>query len=322
MTSNNLIAVQNDGDGVLGKILYYSLSSVLVDKEALSEICTELDVPYTANRRVALADAFRSATGDIYDRKTVKGIYGAETFKVYCRDNKRENGITSRELVKETLGANTNEYKKLANITFSKDTGISYGDLVYDEHVEPLEYCREAVRLFELYQTSVGRKQIDTLLENFIGMLSASKLLSHGKMYFVPREHMQQLDVFELLVQQIEEANQLQNAFRYPLDANSMYVVDDAKQREKMAAAFYNTVKREIAEYSERANYFIQSESQSAVVMARWATKIQNLRVKKREYEEVLRRELSDLDDDLTSLDYLADELSIRARGLQMRKAA
>jgi len=322
MELNNLVAITGDGEGVLGKILYYSLSSVLVDRDKLMEICEELEFPYTPNRNVAHADAFRSATGDIYDKKTVNGIFGAETFKIYCRDNKSPKGIISRELIKETLDASTNKYKKLANITFSKDIGIAYGDLVYDEHVDPLVYCREAMQLFELYQICVGRKQVETLLESFIGSLNAAKLLAHGKMYFVPRDRMARLDEFELLIQRIEEANQHHNDFRYPLDANSMYVVDDEKQRQKMATAFYNSVRREIAEYAERANYFINSDSRSPAVMERWALKIQGLKVKKHEYEEVLRRELNDLDDELASLGYLADELTIRARGLHMRKAA
>ena len=322
MEINNLVAITNDGEGVLGKILYYSLSSVLIDRDRLIEICEEIAFPYSANHRVALADAFRSATGDIYDSKTVEGYYGTETFKIYCRDNKSPKGTISRELVKETLDTNTNEYKKLANITFSKDLGISYGDLVYDEHVDPHDYCREAVKLYELYQTSVGRKQIETLLESYIASLNAVKLLAHGKMYFIPREHMNRIDEFEALIEVLEVANLHQNARRYPLDANSMYVVDDAKQREKMAAAFYSSVRREIAEYSERANHFIQSDSQSSVILERWAMKIHALKAKKHEYEDVLRRELNDLDDELNSLGYLADELSIRARGIHMRKAA
>jgi hypothetical protein len=45
MENNNMsgfVAVQDDGEGVLGKILYYSLSSVLIEKETLARICDEL----------------------------------------------------------------------------------------------------------------------------------------------------------------------------------------------------------------------------------------------------------------------------------------
>ncbi|MDR1131914.1 MAG: hypothetical protein LBL15_05805, partial [Oscillospiraceae bacterium] len=274
---NQFIAVRDDGENVLGKILYYSLSSVLIEKETLAKICGELGFPYAASGRLAMADAFRSATGDVYDSKTVRGAFGTETFKVYCRDNQTEKGVISRELVKETLDERTNTYKKLANITFSKDMGMNYGDLIYDEHVDAMDCCREAAELFELYQVCAGRKQIETVLDSFVDSLRAVKLLSHGKMFFVPREHMHRLGVFEDLIAQIEANNRHKNKNRLPMDANSMYVVDDAKQRDKMAAAFYRSVKKEIAEYTERANYLIQTGSQSASVMDRWVVKIEGL---------------------------------------------
>jgi regulator of extracellular matrix RemA (YlzA/DUF370 family) len=269
-----------------------------------------------------LADAFRSATGDIYDSQTVKGVFGTEAFKVYCRDNQAENGVISRELVKETLGARTNEYKKLANITFSKDTGMEYDSLVYDGHADAMAYCREAAELFELYRVCAGRKQIETLLESFVDSLRAVKLISHGKMFFVPREQMHRLDVFEDLIAQVEASNMHKNKNRLPMDANSMYVVDDAKQRDKMAAAFYRCVKREIAEYTERASHLILSGSQSAAIMDRWVVKIEGLERKKREYEEILKRELNAIDDDFSSLGYLSQELQIRARGIRIGRAA
>jgi len=322
MEMSSLISVTHDGEGVLGKILYYSLSSVLIDKEDLARICEDIGFPYKSSRRVALADAFRSATGDIYDTKTVRGSFGAEVFKIYCRDNASEREVISRELVKETLDARTNNYKKLANLTYSKDMGMSYGDLMYDEHVEPLDYCREAEQLFELYQTCAGRKQIETLLESFVDSLQAVKLLAHGKMYFVPREHMHRLDLFEDLIQMIEAHNQHKNKFRLPMDANSMFVVNDQKQREKMAAAFYRSVRREIAEYQERANHLIQTGSQSATIMERWVLKIDGLWDKKWEYEEVLKRELNDLDEDFSSLGFLSQELQLRARGIRRNNAA
>ena len=148
---------------------------------------------------------------------------------------------------------------------------MSYGDLVYDEHVDAYDYCREAMQLFDLYQTCVGRKQIDTMLKVYVNSLNAVKLLPHGFMYFIPRDHTHHLDEFEVMFEMLEAANQNKNAFRLPLYVNSMNVVDDAK---------------------------------------------------KREYEDVLRCELTDLDDELASLGYLAEELTIRARGLHMRKAA
>ncbi len=106
------------------------------------------------------------------------------------------------------------------------------------------------------------------------------------------------------------------------LMANSIYIIDDAKQRQKMTEEFYSAVKKEIAEYQERADYFIKSGCQSPSVMDRWVLKIQSLEGKKQHYEDVLRRELDGLDDDFATLKLLSQELSFRAQTIRAKKAA
>ena len=106
------------------------------------------------------------------------------------------------------------------------------------------------------------------------------------------------------------------------LIANSFYIVDDAKQREKMTEEFYIAVKKEIAEYQERADYLIKSGSRSPATLERWVSKIDSLEEKKRHYEAILRRELDGLDDEFGDLKLLSQELMIRARGLRARQTA
>lgn len=315
-------AVQKDGNGVLGKVLYYSLSSILIEKEKLAELCQSIGFPYQPTRRTALADAFRSATGDVYERKVIKTDSGPQIFKIYCRDNKAPGGVISRELVKETVHEDTNDYKKLSNISFTKEGAIfSYDNLVSDPYIDPLPYCLEAQRLFELYQNCVGRRQIETLLENYVDSMQAVKI-ARGHMYFVPRDYMAKLNLFEDFIELLEQNNQFGRPGRVPLNANSMFVVDDAKQREKMAVAFYNTVRKEIAEYEERATHLIQSGSQSPAILDRLVLRIRGLEKKRSYYEDILNRELTDLDEQFTSLRYLSEELQIRARGLRVQKKA
>lgn len=315
-------AVHSDGQGVLGKVLYYSLSNILIDREKMVELCASIGFPYQPTNRSAKADAFRSATGDVYERLILKTDIGPQIFKVYCRDNKAPNGIISRELVKETVREDTNEYKKLSNISFTKEGGIfSYDNLVSDPHVDPLPYCLEAQRLFELYQRCIGRRQIETILENFVDSMQAVKI-ARGHIYFIPRDYMAKLSLFEDFIELLEQHNQFQRPGRVPLDANSMFVVDDAKQREKMASAFYGTVRKEIAEYEDRATHLIQSGSQSPAILEKLVLRIRSLEEKRTYYEDILHRELTDLDDQFTSLRYLSNELQIRARGLRVQKKA
>lgn len=317
---HDFAAVQKDGDGVLGKVLYYSLSNILVDRDKMTELCQSIGFPYEPSRRSAKADAFRSATGDVYERLVLKTDSGPQIFKVYCRDNNGYDGVISRELVKETVREDTNEYRKLANISFTKQGAIfSYDNLVADPHVDPLNYCLEAQRLFELYQSCVSRRQIETLLENYVDSMQAVKI-ARGHMYFVPRDYMEKVALFEDFIELLEAHNQFEKLGRMPLNANSMFVVDDAKQREKMAVAFYSSVQKEIAEYEKRATHLIQSGSQSPAILDRLALRIRGLENKRSYYENILHKELNDLDDQFTSLRYLCDELQIRSRGLRVQR--
>lgn len=316
-------AVRQDSAEVLGKVLYFSLSSILIEREKFAELCEGSGFPYRPTRRTALADAFRTATGDIYKRELVHTNDGPMLYKVYCRDNKAPGGCVSRELVKETVHEETNSYKKLANISFTKEGSLfSYDNLVYDAQVDPLDCCLEAQRLFELYQNCVSRRQVETLLENYVDSMQAVKI-ARGRMYFVPRDYMAKIALFEDFISLLEQHNQYTRPGRAPLDSNSMFVVDDAKQRDKMAGAFYRSTRRELTEYEERATRLIQNNSQSAAILERMALAIQGLEQKKSYYEDILKQELHELDGQFTSLRYLADELRIRAAGVRSgRKAA
>ena len=304
---------------MLGKFLYFSLASVLVEKDALTELCDSTGMPYSGAKRLSVSDAFRSATGDIKERLVVTRDGERKIYSIYCRDNEHAPDILSRELVKETLNQHTNRYEKLANIHFDKtDLSFGYGDVTYDKDVDAIAFCQRAEELFELYQRCANRRQIETICVNYLRSLEATKVTGNGHSYFVPRQSMAKVDVFESFIDALNGLNK-NDSF---LTANSFYIIDDAKQRDKMTEEFYSAVKKEITEYQERADYLIKSGSASPSILERWVTKISTLEEKKRHYEEILRRELDGLDDEFETLKFLSQELSIRARGLRLQRAA
>ena len=129
---------------------------------------------------------------------------------------------------------------------------------------------------------------------------------------------MDKVDTFETFIEQLSAINQNDNA----LSVNNFYIIDDAKQRDKMTEEFYLAVKKEIAAYQEKCDYLIKSSSQSPAVMERWVLKVQALEEKKRHYEGVLQRELDGLDDEFSVLKLLSQELQVRARSIRFQKAA
>lgn len=316
---NFIGAAQGDKAHMLGKFLYFSLANLLVEKEALSKLCDDLNIPYSGSKRLSVADAFRSATGDIRERVPVTSMGETNIYLAYCRDNKRTGGVLSRELVKETLNRQTNQYEKLANISYDKsDNVFRCENLTPDPDIDVRACCRRAEELFELYQICANRKHVETICSSYLRGLEATKLSITGHMYFVPRTHMDGVDVFEDFITLLGGLNK--NGA--PLMVNSFYIIDDEKQRGKMTEEFYAAVRKEISAYQEKVDYLIKSGSRSPAVMDRWVLKIQALEEKKRHYEQVLRRELDGLDDEFSTLKFLAQELQVRAQNLRGRKAA
>lgn len=315
-------SAEADSNHVLGKFLYFSLTNLLVGKEELSELCDNIGIPYTSGNRVSVSDAFRSATGDIRVRVPVTEKGETNIYLAYCRDNKHTVQLLSRELVKETLNSQTNQYEKLANISYDKvDNTFRCDNIVMDDAVDVRGCCRKAEELFELYRHCANRKQIETICANFLRSIEATKLSITGHMYFVPHIHMDKVDTFEDFITLLSGLNK--NAT--PLVVNSFYIIDDSKQRDKMTEEFYLAVKKEIAAYQEKCDYLIKSGSQSPAIMERWVTKVQALERKKQHYEAVLQRELDGLDDEFSVLKFLSQELQIRAniiRGQRFLKDA
>ena len=133
-------AANGDKTSVLGKFLYFSLANILVEKEALAQLCEDLSIPYSGSKRISVSDAFRSATGDIKDRITVKNPGEHHIYAVYCRDNAHTEDVYSRELVKETLNQRTNQYEKLANIFYDRrDNRFGYDNIGFDADIDPPE---------------------------------------------------------------------------------------------------------------------------------------------------------------------------------------
>lgn len=311
---NQLIAVTENSADVLGKIVYFSLSDVMIDREKLQEICTSMGIPYSGGVRQTDTNAFRRATSDLYDRlKDSEHI-----FKVYCRDNEKNGDLLSRELVKETLDASTNRYIKLANIQYQGSTGqLQLTNPEYDPLVSPYPYFHKAEELFEKYKRCAGRKHIETLTSNLLDAMQAVKINIHGRLYFVPCSHMEKVSLFEDFVEELNANNLSSN----PLTVNSMHVMDNEKQRKKMAVEFYQSVRKEIELYQAKVEYLLSSESRSPSIMYRWINKIDALEGKKREYESVLRQDLDQLDDAFTTLRVFSQELSRRARQCEMQQA-
>ncbi len=313
----NFIAVQQNTDGIIGKFLYYSTSNILIERTKFIEIGQSFGLPKFKPAKESKSGAYRNATTAIKDRIQVKDGNGTQVYRIYCRDNKKEDvTYIYRELVKETLGSKTNEYKKLANIIFDKENEMIFCDNeVYDADVDVQEYCRRAVEIYERLCTCYTTDQVETIIQDQLERMQANKISIHGNLYFVPNPYLPLLNILEDYIDAIGKHN-LNDGL---VMSNSMFVVDDERQRQKMTEEFYANYKRDIEFYQQRVQHFIDSGCESQAVIGRWIQKIQALQQKKKIYEEVLKRQLDALNSDYAMLQMQSEELRVRNLQGQMQ---
>ena len=310
------MGVNEGNDGIIGKLLYYSTANILIPKDKFIELGKAFNLPKVKPARESAASAYRYATTALKDRVVNKDAIGTHIYRIYCRDNKQDtSSVICRELVKETLDATTNNYKKLANIAFKRETEeMFYDNTEYDPDIDAAQYCEQALTLFERFKSCYNSDHVDSVVQLLLEKMQAVKINIHGNLYFIPNPHLPLLNIFEDYIEALSKCNL--NAGN--VSSNSMFVANDEKQREKMTAEFYMNYKRDIETYEERIQHFIDNGCSSAAVINRWLKKIEALKAKKATYEQVLKRRLDDLDKDFSLLQMQSQELSLRAVKNQM----
>ena len=317
----SLMAVHQNSEGIIGKFFYYSTSSILIPKTKFIEIGQAYGLPKFKPAKESRASAYRCATTALKDRVTVKGSDGtSHIYRIYCRDNKKEDAkYITRELVKETLNSRTNEYKKLANICFDKENEIVIVENeVYDSDVDVRDYCLKAEELYERYCNCYTSDQVDSVIDDMLCRMQANSISIKGNLFFIPKQYLSLLNLLEDYIESLSKENLNTNL----VHSNSMFVVDDERQRQKMTDEFYANYKRDIEFYQERIQHFIDNGCESKAVIMRWIDKINALQQKKKTYEEVLKRQLDDLNSDSAMLQMQASELFVRKNKDQLHIAA
>ena len=307
---DSLMAVHENSEGIIGKIFYYSTSNILIPKTKFIDIGQAFGLPKYKPAKESKASAYRCATTAIKDRVVVKNTNGTQVYRIYCRDNKKEKAkYITRELVKETLNSRTNEYQKLANICFDKENEILYiENESSDADVDVRKYCLQAQELYDRYCNCYTTDQVDAVIDDILERVQANKINIHGNLFFIPKQFLSLLNLLEDYIATIARHN-LNTGI---VMSNSIFVVDDDKQRQKMTDEFYNNYKKDIEFYQERVQHFIDNGCDSKSVIERWMQKISALQQKKKTYEEILKRQLDDLNSDYAMLQMQSQELAVR----------
>ncbi len=310
---------QNDSNS-LGKLLYYTVGNVLIGWQEFEDACGNAGIPCNIGNRRGFTASFRNATDEMRDCKEIEENGRLRIFILYFRDNQPKKHLYSRELIKEELCTDTNRYTKLGSLWYDKrERCIGMDNLVDDPLFDAAHYCREAERLFALYQSCIGRHQVSAVMKNHLLAMDCIKLQEHGNIYFVPQPNAEQADRLEEFAAVLNQINQ---SPRSSVSVNSVQISCEEKQRIKIAAAFSREALPEARQYAERANYLIQSNSTSPSIMERWIQKISRLQEKKALYAELLQAGFYDLDAEMSTLKMLSQELWSRAEQIRKENTA
>ena len=148
--------------------------------------------------------------------------------------------------------------------------------------------------------------------------MNAIKIQTHGHMYFVPRSSMTYVSMFEDFIETLDKHTQNEGS----LVVNSLFVVNDEKQRQKMTSDFYAAIRIESEMYDESVRHLIDTGCQSAAIMNRWIAKIKALNEKRRMYENLFRDQLNEVNGEFSTLQGLSQELQIRVNSSLLKKCA
>lgn len=308
---DSLMAVHQDSEGIIGKLFYYSTSSILIPKVKFIEIGQAFGLPKFKPAKESKAGAYRNATTALRERVTVEDADGrTHIYRIYCRDNKKDDArLIVRELVKETPNAKTNEYKKLANICFDRENEVLFVENeIVDADVDVRKYCSLAQELYDRYCYCYTADQVDSVIDDMLQRMQANDISIKGNLFFIPKQYLSLLNLLEDYIEAISKEN-LNSSM---VHSNSMFVVDDERQRQKMTNEFYANYKKDIEFYQDRIQHFLDSGCDSQAVIQRWLQKINALQMKKRTYEEILQRQLDDLNSDYAMLQMQGQELAVR----------
>ena len=163
-------AGQSNQEDLLGKMVYYSLSDVLMERAEFEKIRAACNIGCRAGTRISSANAFRAATGDVKGRVEIGGYSG----KVYFRDNKQRKGWISRELVMEEPDDHTNLYTKVANVVFNRNTEtLCLENVSGASPVNAQDFYAQVCNLYEKYRRCVNRRQVETVATNMLAEMNA-----------------------------------------------------------------------------------------------------------------------------------------------------
>lgn len=329
---NEFVAVKNDGNSnIIGKLIYYTVGKALIKEKKVEEIIKEcgMDEKVISSKFVN-THAFKTATKILEQKRKVMKNGKLEIYKIRILDNAKENdgGLLCRELKKEVIKEKKNEMIYLGNFTYDKsldkqnrqivEQGQNIKEFAVDYRLSPTACeqvdfdlraeCDQVVRMYDYVKECYNENRLVNLIEKYVtDELSASPINIHGKLFFVPKFKFDELDKLEQFMMMIEEENEIEGNINFA----SIPVMDDEKYVKEYSKEFYAMARDELEFLQQKLDGFIKKGKTEGKVFEGYMKKIEKFLKKKKNYEETFKRNLDEIDDDISILDRQMREITI-----------
>jgi hypothetical protein len=337
---DNIIAVKEGANGIIGKLVYFTIGRCLIKEDKVEEIVADSGINKgILSKKFTNTHAFKSATKSL-ERKIKTFNRGVlDVYNIRILDNAKEQGkYVVREIKKEVIKEKQNDMIHLGNfmldseavkknierdkkgIVSTRDAELSFNlieknikevnfDLKNSLGHDLYEECQKIVELYEYAKDCYNENRIVGLVEKYVeDYLDASPISIHGKVFFVPVFRDEELSKIEIFMNAINEANELDGN----ISIMTVPIMDEKRFVKEYTKEFYNMANTEIEIYQERLDYFIKSGQSNERVLNAWKQKIERFIEKKQKYSIIFKQELDELNGDMEILYRQMRELDMR----------
>jgi hypothetical protein len=334
---NRVVAVNEAvaGTNIIGKIVYFTIGKAMIAEDRVLEVLKECGINENIiNKKHTSTQAFKTATSKLQTGAIItkdENHNVEDVFKIRIFDNKKEDNGTKivREIKKENIHEKTNKFLYLGNFIYDKETDTMSYSLV-EPNIKDLKYdikaeCDKAIAEFDIERHGFNEDRLATLLDNYMAeQLEGTRIQIHGKLWFIPMFKNEDLVKIENFMDIISQEN-----IRFDedkkvgrIEITSIPIMDEEKYVEKYSREFHAMAQAELEIYQKKIMELMKNESARSLTMDTWIKKAQQFIDKKQRYEELFKKDIEDMNDDLTVMNRQLRELEIRREQTKEKELA
>jgi hypothetical protein len=332
----NLIVVKDSKNtNIIGKIIYFMIGKALIRDEKISDIVEQCGIGKDLlQSKFSNTHAFKTATKQLELRRRYVDKNGhLNLYRIRILDNAKEADNDKvvrivREIKKEIISEKKNPMINLGNFIYDKEkddvTAVLNPVTVKSEITEKdpeldlKKECLEIINLFQMAKGCYNENRLVTFAENFImDQLDASPINIHGKLFFIPAYKEAELAKLEMFMELIEVENLIKGTITFA----ALPVMSEEKYIKLYTKEFYTSASDELEILMSRFDHFISKEgTASEKVIKGWIDKYNRLIQKKKGYEDLFKRDLDNLNEDMDLVGMQVRELQSRIQKQQEEK--